>query len=117
MAKSKLNKGLLKKAKKAARDAGNELPSSKRERKTAAKEVKSAFRNNKTNTKPKITWNLEVGDLVEISKHPELKIGCIVNIDTGTAKSIKDYGQYVTILTKIGSIAMHPRHTKVIQKA
>ena len=116
MAKSKLNKGLLRKAKKAAKEAGNELPSSKRERKNAAREVKSAFRDSK-DSKTKITWNLEVGDLVEITKHPGLKIGCIVNIDTGAAKSIKDYGQYVTILTKIGNIDIHPRQTKVIQKA
>jgi len=116
MAKSKLNKEVLKKAKKAAREAGNELPSSKKERRNAAREVKSAFRDNKS-SRTKITWNLEVGDLVEITKHPELKIGCIVNIETGSAKSMKDYGQYVTILTRIGNIDVHPRNAKVIQKA
>ena len=116
MPRSKLNKGLLKKAKKAAREAGNELPSNKREIRNAAREVKRAVRENKEE-RTKLTWNLEVGDLVEISKHPEIKIGCITSIETGSAKSIKDYGQYVTILTKIGSIDVHPRYTKVIQKA
>ena len=116
MPKSKFNKGLLKKAKKAAREAGNELPSNKKERRDAARQVKRAVRENKEGRR-KITWNLEVGDLVEISKHPELKIGCIVNIETGSAESIKDYGQSVTILTKVGSVVVHPRYTKVIQKA
>jgi len=116
MAKSRLNKGLLKQAKKAAKEAGNELPSNKKELRNAAREVKRAARENKS-TRPKITWNLEVGDLVEISKQTGLKIGCVVSIETGRARNIKDYGQHVTILTKIGKISIHPRQAKVLQKA
>ena len=115
MAKSKLSKSLLKKAKKAAREAGNELPSSRKEIRKATRQVKLAVKENKVDT-ISVTWNLAVGDLVEIIKS-NVKLGCIVAIDSTRAKNIKDYSQYVSVLTKDGVLSLHPRLTKLIQKS
>ena len=121
LAKSKLNKSLLRQAKKAVKEAGNELPSNRQEMREAAREVKRAVRENKEE-KPSVKWNLGVGDLVEIAKGAHyapdnVKLGCIVAINSSHARNIKDWSQTVTILTKVGSIKIHPRFAKVIQKA
>jgi hypothetical protein len=115
VAKSKLNKGLLRKAKKAAKEAGNELPSNKKELRNAARQVKQAARENKTD-QTSITWNLDVGDLVEL-KRSTASLGCIVAIESQHAKGIRDYSQYVCVLTKHGVVTMHPRYAKLIQKS
>jgi hypothetical protein len=115
----KLNKSLLRKAKKAAKEAGNELPSNKKDIRQTNREIRSAVRKHKAEhqiEKPSVTWNLDVGDLVQITKS-DVTLGCIVKIDTEHARNIKDWGQEVVVLTKHGKYRIHPRHAKVIQKA
>ena len=121
MAKIKLNKGILRQAKKAAKEAGNELPSNKKEIRDAAREVRKAAREC-IEEKPSIKWNLSIGDLIEISKSAhyipdDVRLGCIIALDTSRARNIKDWSQSVTVLTKAGRISLHPRFAKVIQKA
>ena len=76
MPKIKLPKGVLKQAKKSAKESGLEIPS-KRERREAAREVRQAVRDSKE-SRPSVKWNLSVGDLVKIAHTGAPSLGCVL---------------------------------------
>ena len=114
---AKFSKELLRKAKKAARESGTNVTSNTREKRNVARTVRDTLRETKS-LSGAIKWNLDVGDLVDISSASAAsKIGYISKIETGRAQSVKDYGQFVAVVTPTGLIHIHPKNAKVIQKA
>jgi hypothetical protein len=118
---AKFSKDLLKKAKKAAQEAGTNVTSNSREKRNEKKSVARVVRDTLRESKSKsgaIKWNLDIGDLVDItSASSPANIGYVSKIETGSALSVKDYGQYVAVITATGLIHIHPKNAKVIQKA
>ena len=115
MAKIKLPKGVLKQAKKSAKESGVEIPN-KRERREAAREIRQAVRDSK-DARPSVKWNLAVGDLVKITHSEAPNLGCVIKVDSSRATHIKDWTQSVTVITKSGRLHLHPRFVTVIQKS
>ena len=114
---AKFSKSILKQAKKAAKEAGNELVSNKKEVKSAHRSARQAMKEVKTQA-GEVKWNLSVGDLVSVKKRRDEKeiIGFICKIDSERARKLNDWGQYVEIVCADGKFMAHPKNTKLIQR-